>query len=356
MVINMKSNMDKKLLQKIDNFQRYEHVKSVLLYGDKSKIENPFVTIAIPTYKRGALLIEAIDSAINQMDVCCKYEVIIVDNETAKNNDTFQMISKYEDEKVLYYKNETNIGMFGNWNKCIELARGKWVALLHDDDLLKPNYINIIVKLINRKKNIGAIITNYDIIDNTNYNTVNQIKVKKRITENKLIRLLPKESIMWNANIYNAPTCGTIFLKQYALEEGGFNEDYYPSADWFFFFKFNHKYKVYRTFAVLGSYRIFMNESQNPDTLRKFVSDTVFFRKMNNKQSMIGNMICRLFDKEQHAEALRWMGNMSQQSCFNSKMYNDLVPYTKRPFRLFIYKNLKKCYNIMKKINGILFG
>ena len=37
-----------------------------------------------------------------------------------------------------------NIGMIGNWNRLYTLARGEWVVMLHDDDLLYNDYLSIL--------------------------------------------------------------------------------------------------------------------------------------------------------------------------------------------------------------------
>ena len=108
-----------------------------------SKVENPEITIAIPTYKRPNLLLEAISSAINQ-ETSVKYDIIVVDNNPGRGDETEQLMEKFRDSLLVsYYKNSSNLGMVGNWNQLFSIAKGQWVAMLHDDDLLYPNYIKI---------------------------------------------------------------------------------------------------------------------------------------------------------------------------------------------------------------------
>ena len=52
--------------------------------------------------------------------------------------------------KLRYYKNVQNIGLFGNWNRCFQLACGKWVVLLHDDDLIFDDFLLKTVYYLNR--------------------------------------------------------------------------------------------------------------------------------------------------------------------------------------------------------------
>ncbi|MCF6775565.1 glycosyltransferase [Thiotrichales bacterium 19X7-9] len=130
-----------------DHIMSMEHVQSICIKA--ALIENPVVSIVIPTYKRLHHLILAIESALNQLYID-NYEVIIVDNNPQRDCDVEKyIVAKYGNEKkVGYYKNEKNLGMFGNWNRCYKLAKAPWVSMLHDDDLLKDIYLSEMLKYI----------------------------------------------------------------------------------------------------------------------------------------------------------------------------------------------------------------
>lgn len=132
-----------------DNFAKYKHIKSNLLVGEIENILNPKITIAIPTYKRAVLISDSINSILNQVKFD-DYEIIIIDNEAnQEENETEKLMKQYNNPKILYYKNEENIGMFGNWNRCIELARGKYITILNDDDWLEEEFLYEMNKQIN---------------------------------------------------------------------------------------------------------------------------------------------------------------------------------------------------------------
>lgn len=129
-------------------------IESVLLYGDKGLHREPFLSIVIPTRNRLGLLKESILSAINQEDAPVDYEVVIADN--CSDDDVCEKIRLFlEDlgaDNVYYYRNTENIGLYQNWNRSIELARSKWAAMLHDDDLLYGDYVKTMSNIIRRHK------------------------------------------------------------------------------------------------------------------------------------------------------------------------------------------------------------
>jgi glycosyltransferase involved in cell wall biosynthesis len=77
----------------------------------------PKVSVVIPTYNYAHFLDETIQSVLNQTFL--DFELIIVDNNSTDN--TEEVVKNYlSDNRVSFYKNDTNIGLVGNWNKCLE--------------------------------------------------------------------------------------------------------------------------------------------------------------------------------------------------------------------------------------------
>ncbi|MFC6099532.1 glycosyltransferase family 2 protein [Olivibacter domesticus] len=110
--------------------------------------DNPRYTIAIPAFK-AAYLKACIDSVLAQ--TVNNYELVIVNDCSPDAIDT--LISTYSDNRIRYYKNETNAGaehMVDNWNRCLALANGDYFVLLGDDDLLDHNYLESFDELIAR--------------------------------------------------------------------------------------------------------------------------------------------------------------------------------------------------------------
>ena len=229
----------------VDNFLRYKNVKSKAII--EVKIKNPKITIAIPTYKRNHLIKNALDSALNQKKFD-NYEVIIVDNDDDFNNKELKKILKeYNNEKISYYKNNKNIGMFGNWNRCIELAKGEYISILNDDDWLELDFLSEVSKYINGKRAIYTETITNDL-RKVKY-IIDESKLKKIVK--KLYMFVKKLKRTRKLNIEDffygnrsAGSLGILFNKSAMIALGGYNEDFYPSTDYFFHAYYCYKYEI----------------------------------------------------------------------------------------------------------------
>ncbi len=99
--------------------------------------ENDLISVIMPTYKRGEMIIDAIDSVLRQ--TYPYYEIIIVDDCSPDN--TAQIISeKYANEpKVKYYKNEHNSGAGVTRKNGYKKSSGNYLVFMDDDDYYTDN-------------------------------------------------------------------------------------------------------------------------------------------------------------------------------------------------------------------------
>ena len=49
-----------------------------------------------------------------------------------------ELVAGYADDRLTYVRNETNLGLAGNWNTCLRIAETEYVTLFHADDELDP--------------------------------------------------------------------------------------------------------------------------------------------------------------------------------------------------------------------------
>lgn len=96
-------------------------------------------SLVITTYNRSHLLKRAIRSAIGQ--TLTDIEIIIIDD--CSSDDTGVVVESFmqQDSRVIYYKNEQNIGLGMSRNKAINFAKGDFIAFCDDDDWISENYL-----------------------------------------------------------------------------------------------------------------------------------------------------------------------------------------------------------------------
>ena len=133
-----------------NHFEKIKNVRTDLIYGDPGYIETPWFSYIIPVFKRPDLLRQTLKSVLDQEAVDFFWDIVIVDNETEPNNPTEKLIREIDDKRILYYRNQENIGPGGNYNRCIETARGKWVAMLHGDDLIMKDHLQLMGEYIRK--------------------------------------------------------------------------------------------------------------------------------------------------------------------------------------------------------------
>ena len=229
----------------IDNFAKIKDVESFEIFGNR----NPSAqyTIAIPTCKRTEYLKDAIESAMNQ-DCSFSYNIIVVDNNPEREDETEKMMEAYRDNRIIsYYKNVENLGMAGNFNRLFQLSTTKWVVMLHDDDVLYPYYLRVCDAIISKNKYIDILKPKEDKIFNPSVHVLGKLKRLKCID-------------FYYGNKCATPS-GMLFKRECVLNSGGYNQEFYPSLDYCFHARFSAFYNLYVYSESLMYYRIGVNES-----------------------------------------------------------------------------------------------
>lgn len=126
-------------------------------------MQNPLVSVCIPTYRGAAFLTAAIDSVLNQ--TYPHFEVWILDDNSP--DDTQAVVSRYSDPRIRYIRHPQNLGPEGNWNRCLELAQGKYFKLLPHDDLLAADCLEEQVSVLEADSagDIALVFGSRQIID-----------------------------------------------------------------------------------------------------------------------------------------------------------------------------------------------
>ncbi len=190
----------------------------------------PLISVCVPVYNGERYLKACLDSIITQ--TFSNYEVIICDDGSIDKSISIceEYAKKYS--TIKFTKNERNLGLVGNWNKCVETATGTWIKFLFQDDLMNSNCLEKMAKhtdaeveLIVCKRNFLIETPSDDVndyygrrvrtLENTGYFTSNDFSAE---TISRIAAEHP------SLNFIGEPSL-TMFRKVSLVKVGGFDQD-----------------------------------------------------------------------------------------------------------------------------------
>jgi glycosyltransferase involved in cell wall biosynthesis len=252
-----------------DAFADYPHVDTDELFAGAGAATEPFLTIAIPTHRRPGLLAEAVRSALAQ-DFDRPFEVVVVDDDATSTGHErlLRDVPEIAGANFRYMRNRENLRDFGNHNRCIEVARGQWCTIHHDDDLIDPNFASSMFAQLDADSSIDGLVCQKRMLDcrEVKYVERRRRKVLRKIVEFgtfgfRRVRTIRARQLFWSCVVGN--TVGFIFRKQDALSLGGFYTEDYPSADYYFYARFANRFRLCEHRGIFASIRIEVNVSRN---------------------------------------------------------------------------------------------
>ncbi|HYH08086.1 MAG TPA: glycosyltransferase family 2 protein [Thermoanaerobaculia bacterium] len=101
---------------------------------------HPRVSVLIPAYNAARWVVTAIESVRAQS--FDDWEIVAVDD--SSTDDTHAILERFKGPRVSVERNAKNLGMTGNWNRCLSLAKGDLVLKLDADDALKPRALELL--------------------------------------------------------------------------------------------------------------------------------------------------------------------------------------------------------------------
>lgn len=212
-----------------DNYNDFVNIKSNLEFSD-CIVKNPEISIVIPTYKNYRTIFNAVNSAVNQKN-SPSYNIVIVNNNNDDGNDYIEKLKAFNSGKITYYKNEKNIGLIGNWNRCVELADASYLVYLHSDDILMEDALSTLWTKHSEVESDAAILGRSNIVI-----LPEGLKEDYKPPHKRLMGLLkPNTSYKFGRqSLLNADYdtgCGAMFCKDIMIKCGGFPCDFYPTPD-----------------------------------------------------------------------------------------------------------------------------
>jgi len=114
--------------------------------------KNPKVTVLMPVYNGEKYLREAIESILNQ--TFTDFEFLIVNDGSTDKSE--EIINSYKDSRIRLVNNEMNKGVVFSLNKGLDLAKGKYVVRMDNDDISLPKRLETQVEFMKKHPEIGV--------------------------------------------------------------------------------------------------------------------------------------------------------------------------------------------------------
>jgi glycosyltransferase involved in cell wall biosynthesis len=177
----------------------------------------PLVSVCLPTYNGESFIADAIDSVLKQ--TYRHFELIVIDDgSTDRTVDIITQMAKL-DQRLKFYKNPKNLGLFENYNECIRRAAGTYIKLFAQDDIFKPTMIQQMVEVLESDKDIAMVTCAKEWLDGEGNivppTTPNEKKITRRFEQDMRLegRFVMRESLRDLVNWLGEP-CTIMFRKK----------------------------------------------------------------------------------------------------------------------------------------------
>jgi len=152
-------------------------------------MEEPLVSVCIPTYNARKTIDKTIMSIISQ--TYTNIEIHILDNKS--KDDTLDIIKTFKDKRIkLHTFSDHHAAGEHNWNRCAQYMSGKYSTIFHSDDIYKPTMIERQVDVLENNPDVCAVFTRADFIDQSGNligtpKTVNKYRNERKLTERDVL-------------------------------------------------------------------------------------------------------------------------------------------------------------------------
>lgn len=205
-------------------YRAYIPTEETLETQRKQKFDySPLISIAVPAYQTPVeFLRQMIESLIVQ--TYSNWELCIV-NASPDNEEMQKVLAEYSagDSRVRFCNLKENLGIAENTNRAFAMAKGEFVGLLDHDDLLAPNALYEIVKILQDHPQADALYTDED-------------KVTTELDEHFQPHLKPDFNLdLLRSNNY---ICHFFVVRKSIVEKtGGFRKEFDGAQDYDFIFR-----------------------------------------------------------------------------------------------------------------------
>lgn len=216
--------------------------------ADPRESAQPLVSVVIPTHEPDRFLVETLKSVLAQDLGPEHMQIAIIDDSSARVHVPTLLAEVPSAHRVALHQHGERLGLAGNWNRAIEYAKGQFVHILHQDDVVLPGFYAALLAGLRRSEHIGMAFCRHRFIDARG--EVERVSHKERwragVLPRWLRRISERQRVQCPAAIVRRSVYRTL---------GGFRNDLPYTLDWEMWVRIASAYDVWYEPRVLASYR-----------------------------------------------------------------------------------------------------
>lgn len=207
------------------------------------------LAIVVPVYRQDHNLRKTLANLQSVTKGLTDYSVTILNNK--KEVGVVQSLLTEFDFR--YVENESTLPISENWNKCIDIADGEWVHILHEDDTVEPDFYQHFFAAAQRSDEFEAFVARH------NYINGEDLKIGVGLLITKAAGIFP-DMARWQAyrNVIQPPC--VIVKKSVYQRIGNFRSDLRYTLDWEMWYRICRHCRVWYDPETLVNYRIHDNQ------------------------------------------------------------------------------------------------
>lgn len=112
---------------------------------------NRTISVVIPHYNNVKFMKETLEYIVNDNRVS---EIIICDDCSIEFDDLHALITEFNNNKIILFKNDVNLGCYHNKLHTVSKCTNDWCILLDSDNIINRDYIDILFNIDNWDNNL----------------------------------------------------------------------------------------------------------------------------------------------------------------------------------------------------------
>ncbi len=215
----------------------------------------PLVSVMMAAYNAEAYIADSIKSILRQ--TLSDWELIILND--GSRDQTAAIVQGFTDPRIRYFENPQNLGLSATRNRMIDLARGRYLAVLDSDDLADARRLEVQTRFLNKHHRVGIIGAGMRIIDKYGKSTG-----QRHVFADPCSRI---PTILLFSNYF---AHSTVLIRREALPAVAYRTEMPIAEDYDLWIRISKNWQVCNLRKILASYRV---HNSNVSTANNNVRD-----------------------------------------------------------------------------------